>query len=186
MAVPPHRKPLHPAVQPAQPKSQQTTALARFYPKAIDRFGSRPSAARCQIRRTLAQDAVTGENDNWPPTFTRFVPAESALRARSSAPSLTRSHAPVQRLRTPVYVGALSHPDDVNDRYIPLNLVDHAVAANPDSPGNVRAGHSPASWRLRIAGQSLYVRIDAPLVASRKPPQLPACRAMPLDFVAHR
>ena len=186
MAVPPQRKPLHPAVHPAQPRSHQTTALPRLYPKAIDRFGSRPNSARCQIRRTLAQDAVTGENDNWPPTFTRFVPAESALRVRSSAPSLTRSQAPAQRIGLPVGVGALGHPDDVNQRYIPLNLVDHAVPANPDSPRNVRTDHSPASWRLRIAGQALYVRVNAPLVAPWKPSQLPACRTMPLDFVAHR
>ena len=81
---------------------------------------------------------------------------------------------------------ALGHPDDEYKRYIPVNLVHDAILADPDSPGNVRADHSPASWRLRIAGQASYVNGNAPLVLPRKPSQLPACRAMPLDFVAHR
>lgn len=92
----------------------------------------------------------------------------------------------MKRFRLPGHVFTLGHPDDEYKRYIPMNLVHHAVPADPYSPRNVQAGHSPASWRLRIAGQASYVNGNAPLIPSRKPAHLPARRAMPLDFVARR
>lgn len=85
----------------------------------------------------------------------------------------------------PIYLAAFCHPDDEYKRHIPVNLVHHAVPADPDSPRSVRAGHSPASCRLRIACQGLYLRGNALPVTQRKPSHLPARCAMPLDFVAH-
>ena len=132
--------------------------------------------------------AKTGWNvkstSSWSSIVERFVPAALVLRVSRRISLLTRSQAPLQRFELPVYDITLGHTDDEDYRHIPLNLIHDAVPANPDAPGSVRAGHSPAPWRLRIAGQALYVRVDAPLVASRKPSQLPARRAMPLDSVA--